>query len=195
MPNDGAMRPSYPATWARWRNAREGAERDEMKLHYIDNSGASRIADLSILADGLHIEADVLGSMDIYASGTGIHRVNNDLLDDDQPERALAALAAGADAWADTAEVAAWWINYVEGVNDTSDDVVEIECELAELSDDDLLALAIAVGANQRTIASGHTIMAITEWLHGSWVEYDEERPAFEERLDELRAAMAAQSA
>lgn len=158
-------------------------------LYYIDAAGAAQQADLGIIVDCINIAGDVLGNMSITADGTGIH-ATPDWDEDCATDLQRAALAAGARWYADSADDAQWWIEYVDGCNATQSDIEDLRDELDDMSDEDVSAVARTVGADDRIISQGYPVQAIIEWLSGDTVGYAGERAAFEARLVELRAAL-----
>jgi hypothetical protein len=151
-----------------------------MYLYYVTPSGVPVTADLSIIVDGIHIERDVLGNMDITGPGTGIHRVNPSLF---AVGIEADASDAGAYWYADDEESATWWIDYVEGYNDTLANIAEIKDALADLNEDQLLAVAEDIGVNINYAGRfGGLAAGIIEWLRNygySSVEYEAERGEF----------------
>lgn len=155
-------------------------------IFYQTSDGAEKIGDLTIIdrRTGTQCDGDVLGNMDICAAGTGIHRVSEDASGGIE----LAAADVGATYYAECAEDAEWWIDYVDGYNATQEDVAELLSDLAELSDDRLAAIALAAGI--KNFDRNPYPMAIVESLHGACNDYEDERGEFLNNLEALRAVM-----
>ena len=158
-----------------------------MKLYYTDN-GVSIVADLSIVdtASGCRCEADILGNMGFASDGTGIHRVP-EWEEDCDTDIASAAFAASATHYADSAEDAQWWIDYVDGYNASMDDIAELSETLNDLGEDTLQRICLEIGADPER-GQLDPVRAIIEALHESGVDYEDERAAFMVNLERLMA-------
>ena len=158
-------------------------------IYYIDGNGNPQTADLSIIdsASGCHCERDILGNMDIAGCGD-VHRVP-DYEDDCESDIQRAALVAEATFYADDAEAAQWWIDYVTGYNATQDECDELRAELRELDADTLDAIAAEYLGDERNgkLHVGDEPGALIEALHGEYNDYEMERGVFVSNRDELR--------
>ena len=166
-------------------------------IYYIDADGTARDADLSIIdpRTGTRCEIDILGNMGITSSGTGVHRVPQD---DDECDDELqrAALQAQATFYADDAEAAQWWVDYVHGYTATQADVQEIKNELNELDAQVLRAITIDFLGNDlahpgRSFSDDELVYALVNALHDGANDYEDERRVFTKNLENLRAALA----
>jgi hypothetical protein len=124
-----------------------------------------------------------------YFGDDNIFEVPTDI-DDCSSDLERAALEAGAAYYADSADAAAWWINYVEGVNATGADCEDLSDELYEL--EDLHGLAVAYLGEEQAEQAHDLVSALIESLKtGSAGNHETERAVFLANLDELREAMA----
>lgn len=150
-----------------------------VKLYYLTDSGEPAIADLST-ADGAH--RDVLGNMGLCGNGTGVHRVT----DEDDSAIAADAAAAGCDYYADDAVSAQWWLDYVEGYNQTLADMAQARDMLADLDADAMAELGQSLDADPRWLDTD-AVGAILAALHGSPNDYESERAEFEANFETMR--------
>lgn len=164
-------------------------------LFYLDKEGTPKLADLAIIdpATDCRIEGDVLGNMDIFGEGTGVHRAH-DPEEGGDTNTPNTALMMGADIYADNEASALWWIEYVNGYRATQDDCIELRAELAEMDFEMLHAIASEwmsesamkkIGA--RPGRENEMIFWVIDSLHHTGGDYEMERREFIDHHEHLR--------
>jgi len=154
----------------------------EFQMTRIYNTTTGAVTDISIVEDGIHLERDILGNMDITGDGTGIFSVA-----DDGPSNEDEAQAdnAGCSYYGDD-EAVTWWTDYVNGYNATQGEIDE----LPELLDDhDLADIAKLLDGSETDTQSD--ITRIVEWLRGEPNDHEMERAVFQENHEKLTNIVA----
>ncbi|OGT54208.1 MAG: hypothetical protein A3E01_00010 [Gammaproteobacteria bacterium RIFCSPHIGHO2_12_FULL_63_22] len=159
-------------------------------IYYIDSNGKPQTAALSIIdsASGCHCEQDILGSMDITGCGN-VHRVQDDK-DDCESDMQRAALAAGATYYADDADAAKWWIDYVAGYNATQVECDELRDELKSMDYDALRAITAEYLGDDEAgrLREDEMMDRLIDVLHEGANYYEMERGVFAGNLATLRS-------
>ena len=148
----------------------------------IYNTTTGQSTDISILQDGIHCEGDILGNMDITSDGTGVFAVADD---GPSSEDEAQADSAGCSYYGDNESVT-WWTDYVNGYNATQDD---LNTAREEIEDSDKSAAEI-VAELKIDPRQDQDVNKILDWLTDNEVDYETERGAFLDKLEELRAAL-----
>lgn len=161
-------------------------------MYYVDSNGTAQTADLSIIdtSSGCHCECDILGNMDITGSGN-VHSTPDDA-EDCENDIQRGALATNATFYADDADAAQWWIDYVTGYNATQNDCDALRDELKAMDYDVLRSVVAEYLGEDRAnhLRDDEMVYGLIESLHEGANDYETERSIFVDNVSILRSVI-----